>query len=36
MNLRRTFTGFFDPRFRGMVDGEEQPGPILFLLAVGG
>lgn len=32
MNLLLTFTGFHDPWFRGLVDEEEQPGPILSLL----
>jgi DNA-binding NtrC family response regulator len=27
-----TFTGFHDPYFKGLVDQEEQPGPILSLL----
>jgi transcriptional regulator with PAS, ATPase and Fis domain len=28
-----TFTGFHDPYFKGLVDQEEQPGPILSLLS---
>lgn len=28
-----TFTGFHDPYFKGLVDHEEQPGPILSLLS---
>ncbi len=33
MNALLTFTGFHDPFFHGLVDEEEQPGPILSLLA---
>lgn len=32
MNVLFTFTGFHDPFFQGLIDGEEQPGPILSLL----
>lgn len=32
MDVLLTFTGFHDPYFRGLVDQEEQPGPILSLL----
>ena len=32
MNVLLTFTGFHDPYFNGLVDQEEQPGPILTLL----
>jgi len=32
MNVLLTFTGFHDPYFKGLVDEEEQPGPILSLL----
>lgn len=32
MNALLTFTGFHDPYFKGLVDQEEQPGPILSLL----
>ena len=28
-----TFTGFHDPYFKGLIDQEEQPGPILSLLS---
>ena len=34
MNVLLTFTGFHDPYFRGLIDQDEQPGPILSLLAV--
>ena len=34
MNILLTFTGFHDPYFKGLVDQEEQPGPILSLLTV--
>lgn len=34
MNILLTFTGFHDPYFKGLVDQEEQPGPILSLLSV--
>ena len=33
MNVLLTFTGFHDPYFKGLVNEEEQPGPILSLLA---
>jgi len=33
MDVLLTFTGFHDPYFRGLVDQEEQPGPILSLLS---
>lgn len=33
MDVLLTFTGFHDPYFKGLVDQEEQPGPILSLLA---
>lgn len=33
MNVLLTFTGFHDPFFKGLVGHEEQPGPILSLLA---
>jgi transcriptional regulator with PAS, ATPase and Fis domain len=33
MNVLLTFTGFHDPFFKGLVDQEEQPGPILSLLS---
>lgn len=32
MDVLLTFTGFHDPYFKGLVDEEEQPGPILSLL----
>ncbi len=32
MNVLLTFTGFHDPYFKGLIDLEEQPGPILTLL----
>ena len=32
MDVLLTFTGFHDPYFKGLVDQEEQPGPILSLL----
>ncbi len=32
MNILLTFTGFHDPYFKGLVDQEEQAGPILSLL----
>jgi len=32
MEILLTFTGFHDPYFKGLVDQEEQPGPILSLL----
>jgi transcriptional regulator with PAS, ATPase and Fis domain len=34
MDVLLTFTGFHDPYFQGLVDQEEQPGPILSLLSV--
>ncbi len=34
MNVLLTFTGFHDPYFLGLVDQDEQPGPILSLLSV--
>ncbi len=34
MDILLTFTGFHDPYFKGLVDPEEQPGPILSLLNV--
>lgn len=34
MDILLTFTGFHDPYFKGLVDLEEQPGPILSLLNV--
>jgi len=34
MNVLLTFTGFHDPYFKGLVDQEEQPGPILSLLSM--
>jgi len=33
MDILLTFTGFHDPYFKGLIDQEEQPGPILSLLA---
>src|SRR4030042_2708890 len=33
MNVLLTFTGFHDPYFVGLVDPDEQPGPILSLLS---
>lgn len=33
MDILLTFTGFHDPFFKGLVDQEEQPGPILSLLS---
>ena len=33
MNILFTFTGSHDPYSRGLVEGEEQPGPILSLLS---
>ena len=33
MDVLLTFTGFHDPFFKGLVDHEEQPGPILSLLS---
>jgi len=32
MDVLLTFTGFHDPYFKGLIDQEEQPGPILSLL----
>lgn len=34
MGILLTFTGFHDPYSKGLVDQEEQPGPILSLLNV--
>jgi len=34
MNILLTFTGFHDPYSKGLVEQEEQPGPILSLLNV--
>ena len=34
MDILLTFTGFHDPYSKGLVDQEEQPGPILSLLNV--
>ena len=34
MDVLFTFTGFHDPYSKGLVDQEEQPGPILSLLNV--
>jgi len=34
MDVLLTFTGFHDPYFKGLVDQEEQPGPILSLLSI--
>jgi hypothetical protein len=33
MDVLLTFTGFHDPYFKGLVDQEEHPGPILSLLS---
>jgi transcriptional regulator with PAS, ATPase and Fis domain len=33
MDVLLTFTGFHDPYFKGLVDQEEQPGPIISLLS---
>ena len=33
MDILLTFTGFHDPYFIGLIDQEEQPGPILSLLS---
>ena len=33
MDVLLTFTGFHDPYSKGLIDQEEQPGPILSLLA---
>jgi len=33
MDVLLTFTGFHDPYFKGLVDQEDQPGPILSLLS---
>jgi len=33
MDILLTFTGFHDPYFKGLIDDEEQPGPILSLLS---
>ena len=32
MKILLTFTGFHDPYFKGLLDQEEQPGPIISLL----
>jgi len=32
MDVLLIFRGFHDPYFKGLVDQEEQPGPILSLL----
>ncbi|MBF0314275.1 MAG: sigma 54-interacting transcriptional regulator [Oligoflexia bacterium] len=32
MNILLTFTGFHDPYSKSLIEGEEQPGPILSLL----
>jgi hypothetical protein len=34
MEVLLTFTGFHDPFSKGLIDQEEQPGPILSLLSV--
>jgi len=34
IDVLMTFTGFHDPYFKGLVDREEQPGPILSLLSM--
>ena len=34
MDILLTFTGFHDPYSKGLVDQEEQSGPILSLLKV--
>jgi DNA-binding NtrC family response regulator len=34
LNILLTFTGFHDPYARGLIGGEEVPGPILSLLSV--
>ncbi len=33
MKVLLTFTGFHDPYFKGLIEEEEQPGPILTLLS---
>ncbi len=33
MKILFTFTGFHDPYFKGLIEGEEQRGPILSLLS---
>ena len=33
MDILLTFTGFHDPYSKGLIDQEEQPGPILSLLS---
>ena len=33
MDVLLTFTGFHDPYYKGLIEGEEQPGPILSLLS---
>ncbi len=32
MDVLLTFTGFHDPYFKGLIDQEEQPGPIISLI----
>jgi len=32
MDVLLTFTGFHDPYFKGLIDQEEQPGPIMSLI----
>lgn len=34
MDILLTFTGFHDPYSKGLIDQEEQPGPILSLLSI--
>lgn len=34
LEILLTFTGFHDPYFKGLIDKEEQPGPILSLMTV--
>ena len=34
MDVLLTFTGFHDPYFKGLIDEEEQTGPILSLLSM--
>jgi hypothetical protein len=34
MDILLTFTGFHDPFYKGLIEQEEQPGPILSLLTV--
>jgi transcriptional regulator with PAS, ATPase and Fis domain len=33
MHILLSFTGFHDPYFKGLIDKEEQPGPILSILS---